>query len=562
MGTYLSKRKRNDNINFYAVTNSWNATKKTQDKQQVFIGSLVKGHCRFNERALEFADLFKGTEFERSYWLWREGLVAEKSQTKDPLVLKESLIDCEVKNAGVSILLDKLAAELKLTTLLSKVFGEALGSKILSLAYYCAAQGRQPLTRMSLWFEDHYLPFNAGFSQGMIEKTLAEIGSDEVLSFLIKWMHQHGSQEQLSYDITSISSYSQAIADVTRGYNRDRENLPQINLLMLVGQQSKLPLWFDQLPGAISDVTTLKDTLRQLKDINPIPKGMVLDRGFASAENIDSMLKNRIKFTMGLPLHRFEFARTMIEEARLQGTFNDPNSTLDLFEEDSLYQTQAITRLHKINGHRVYVHLYYTDFYRAQAHGILMSDLREIKHKLKNEIELKTTAEKSLAEKCFTVKRTPKRGLQVKPNLVAIEELKNTQVGYFAILSSQFKDPLEAMRVYKLRDGIEKRFDDLKNDEDMKRLRVHSQHNMQARLFIQFIAQILRCKILTTLQTPESKILTKAKTVTDVLWLMEPLRRVKIEGHRAFYKRPTKAQVEILTLFGVPMDTYEWPSMR
>ena len=48
-GTYLSKRKRNDHsINFYAVTNIWNPEKKRQDKKQVFIGTFLNGHCRFN----------------------------------------------------------------------------------------------------------------------------------------------------------------------------------------------------------------------------------------------------------------------------------------------------------------------------------------------------------------------------------------------------------------------------------------------------------------------------------------------------------------------------------
>ena len=61
-GTYLSKRKRNDHsLNFYAVTNIWNPEKKRQDKKQVFIGTFLNGHCRFNEKAIEYADLFKST---------------------------------------------------------------------------------------------------------------------------------------------------------------------------------------------------------------------------------------------------------------------------------------------------------------------------------------------------------------------------------------------------------------------------------------------------------------------------------------------------------------------
>lgn len=562
MSTYLSRRKRNDGINFYAVTNSWDFEKKTQKKLQIFIGSFIKGHCRFNDKAMEYADLFCGTEYERSYWLWRDMQAAEQSQDEDPLVLKAALRECESKNAGLSLLLDNVGDTLNLRDCLSRVFGDSLASRILSMAYYCAAEGRQALSRVSVWFDDHVLPFKGGFSQGMIEKTLVEITSDDILTFLTEWMKIHGQQEQLSYDITSVSSYAQNVAGVAHGYNRDRENLPQINLLMLVGQKSKLPLWFDQLPGAISDVTTLKDTMHQIKSIDVNPLGIVMDRGFASIGNIECLLNSHIKFTMGLALHRFEFAREMIDEARASHAFCEPGSTLDLFEEDSLYQTQAVTRLYKINGHRTYLHLYYTDFYHAQANAILMSDLREVERKLKHGESFKSASEEFLAKECYTVKTTPKRGLQVKANVEAIDRLRDNHAGYFAILSSQFKDPLEAMRVYKLRDGIEKRFDDLKNDEDCKRIRVHSEHNMRSRLFIQFIAQILRCKILTVMQSEQGRLLSKSKTVTDVLWNIEPLRRIKIEGHRPFYRRPTKAQVEILKCFGIPTDTSEWPSMR
>lgn len=184
-----------------------------------------------------------------------------------------------------------------------------------------------------------------------------------------------------------------------------------------------------------------------------------------------------------------------------------------------------------------------------------MQDLLRIEEMLKSGQELKSASDIELAKKCFTVKNTPKRGIQVKENLEAIEQLRNSDSGYFAIYSTEFKDAEQAMFAYKLRDGIEKRFDDLKNEEDMHRIRVHSTHNLQSRLFIQFIAQILRCYTLSKLQSGQAKQLSKIQSMTDLLWNVASLRRVHVEGHRPFYKRPTKTQREIFTLFGIPMDT-------
>lgn len=559
-GAYLSKRKRNDHsINFYAVTNIWNPEKKRQDKKQVFIGSLINGRCRFSEKATEYADLFRGSEYEHAYWLWRESLQAEQQQ--DTVVRQQALVDAEIKNAGLDLLLSHIAQSLKLDHLLNDVFGDSLAQRILSLAYYCAFDGRQPLSRMNIWFDDQYLPWKNGFSLGMIEKTLMEITASDILAFQQAWMKQVPRNDRLSLDITSVSSYCRNIADVARGYNRDRENLPQINLLMLVSQTTRLPLWFEQLPGAIADITTVKDTVKLLKQLDDTPRSIVFDRGFASQENIACLMDNHVKFTMGVPLWRFEDVRKEIAQAREQKLFNAPSSTLSLFDTNSIYQSQGVTLLKKLNGHRVYLHLYYTDFYHAQNNLVLMQDLSRIEQMLKSGEELKLPSDIALAQKCFIVKKTPVRGIRVTANLDAIEQLRNSDAGYFAIYSTEFKDAEQAMWAYKLRDGIEKRFDDLKNEEDMHRIRVHSTHNLQSRLFIQFIAQILRCSILRKLQSTEAKSLSKVQSVTDVLWNVASLRRVHVQGHRPFYKRPTKIQREIFTLFGIPMNTKAWPSM-
>lgn len=129
---------------------------------------------------------------------------------------------------------------------------------------------------------------------------------------------------------------------------------------------------------------------------------------------------------MGIPLWRFQDVKDEIVQARQEKLFNAPSSTLSLFEPDSVYQTQGITKLKKINGHRIYLHLYYTDFYHSQTNLLLMQDLLRIEEMLKSGQELKSASDIELAKKCFTVKNTPKRGIQVKENLEAIEQLRNS----------------------------------------------------------------------------------------------------------------------------------------
>ena len=63
----------------------------------------------------------------------------------------------------------------------------------------------------------------------------------------------------------------------------------------------------------------------------------------------------------------------------------------------------------------------------------------------------------------------------------------NRYAGFQALLTTRFKDPLEALQVYRDKDVVEKCFDDLKNVLDMKRLWMHSIETVDGRLFVQFI---------------------------------------------------------------------------
>lgn len=558
MGCYLSVRNRNAITYFYVVNNIWDKEQKKIIKQQTYLGRYRRNQMELNEKGLMHAELFKGSKFEREYWNWRESYGA--SCKREVITTIEKVQEAEDKNAGINLLLSKISVDIGLRDTLETIFGMELAAKIESLAYYCVSKGRYPLYQASLWTEEQLLPYQKKISEAEISAILKKISSSDILQFLGLWSKGVNPKELLNLDITSTSSYSQGIEDVVFGYNRDSENLPQINLLLVSSQRSGLPVWFEQLPGAIIDSTALQDTLKLMSQSKCPCKNYVMDRGFATHANIDYMLKNHIKFTMGIPLHLFPEYLQECQEAQQKHLFCDPQSTLSLFEEFNTLQTQAVTLTKKIAGHRVYCHLFYTDTYHSMANETLMSDLLIVKEKLQTK-QMLNKEEKFLAQQCFTVKETPVRGIQVIANLEKIAELRDNSSGFFVVLSSQFKDPNDALNSYKLRDHVEKGFDDLKNEEDAYRLRVHSAHAMRSRLFLQFIAQILRSYILRKLQNATKKP-HKIKCLNDCLTIISSLRRVKIEGHRAFYKRPTKAQLAIIDLFEIDRSGPEWNTVR
>ncbi len=148
----------------------------------------------------------------------------------------------------------------------------------------------------------------------------------------------------------------------------------------------------------------------------------------------------------------------------------------------------------------------------------------------------------------FIVKDTPKRGRSVTFNVSEIQKYRNRYVGFFCLLSSKIKDPAEALRVYRTKEVVENSFDDLKNQLDMKRLRVHDSGAMDTRLFLQFLAPIFICHIRNTCNGHDE---LKDFTVREIMETLEPLVRIKYSGrYGAFYTEIGPKQRKILAAFG------------
>jgi transposase len=106
----------------------------------------------------------------------------------------------------------------------------------------------------------------------------------------------------------------------------------------------------------------------------------------------------------------------------------------------------------------------------------------------------------------FVIKREKyARHRSVDFNMEAIIRHKNKYAGYVCFLTNDtsVSSAADALNEYSTRDYIEKDFDEMKNELDMKRIRVHTDDRMKARLFIQFIAEIYMREIRVRLHESE-----------------------------------------------------------
>ena len=418
--------------------------------------------------------------------------------------------------AGPHLLLEQITRKYCLDRLLKKCFSEKW-ELMLSLVYFIVHKGCA-LSRSEPWSTSCLHPFEKPITSQRVSDLLRDISEDERQHFLGLWLEQVLEEEYLCYDITSVSSYAKHNAYTHFGYNRDNESLEQINLAMLFGQKSCLPAYYRRIAGNISDVATLRTTVKSLDFLGTSDLHLVLDRGFYSAANIDELYRRRFKFTVALPT-----GRKWVEKYLDQHYDNivSPLSYLMVGEAEALY---AVTELHKWgeNNQRAYLHIYYN---AESAAGDFDRFTRKLIAYRKELLSGKTNEKhEEFYRRYLIVKETPKRGLQVSFNEEEIQKHRKRYSGFFCILSNKIKTAKEALNIYRTKDVVENSFDDLKNHLDMKRLRVHTAAAMDSRLFLQFLALIYINSIRSTIRGDDK---LKYLTAREVLEEMETLTKIK-----------------------------------
>ncbi|RZB32633.1 MAG: hypothetical protein AEth_00311 [Candidatus Argoarchaeum ethanivorans] len=101
--------------------------------------------------------------------------------------------------------------------------------------------------------------------------------------------------KQLVYDLSSVFSRSINISQAERGYNKDKIQVPQVNLALLCSADSGLPTMIRSLPGNVLDISTLYHSICEL---NLSGKILVLDRGFFSIDVVKFLAGKHISYVL------------------------------------------------------------------------------------------------------------------------------------------------------------------------------------------------------------------------------------------------------------------------
>ena len=178
-----------------------------------------------------------------------------KHMVKADITEDTELSMLDEKRIGMVRVLWKISEDIKLTEALKESFPKTWRA-ILAVAFYYVSSGRNAAYLFPSWAEDHESPL-LGKALTDPDISLLFSGMEEARrkDFLKTWRDVASSGKACFNDITSISSYSYENEMMEFGYNRDHEDLPQVNLGLIVDSGSKLPLYYHVHDGSIHDVS-------------------------------------------------------------------------------------------------------------------------------------------------------------------------------------------------------------------------------------------------------------------------------------------------------------------
>ncbi len=458
--------------------------------------------------------------------------------------LLEGLTISRTISEGELLVLRHIEQQLSLNQFLVQAFGATDAQAVLVLAYYTICT-HEPVSGAAPWLEQRGLE-QLSLDAPRVSELLPRITADAQKTFFSAWMKQKAAGGALCYDISSLSSYGRNNDLIEYGYNRDQEPLKQINLALLSGKSTGLPVWYTPLPGSLHDGKTLKALVREIQKLNVGTFTLVMDRGFYSRENLQFLADNRIKFMIPIP-NRTNWHKQIIQEYRGK-LFSHVDRYIP--SEDGSRYIQSLTVYHPFaDGTRAWLHIYYDSTIRSHAEQQFMAYYKMCFDEYVSG-DLNPAHHDFYAE-YFTRGYKTKNGQKVLPLKDPVEEFRGDIAGYWCIYTTSEKDAKKALAAYRERNDIEQLFDDLKNSLDCRRLRVHTKPAMYGRLFIQFIALIILTELKQQLRHNHAQ-LAKYGNYTSILHRVASFSRIRFKGkYKDLHSTPTKGQEVIFNALGV-----------
>jgi transposase len=442
------------------------------------------------------------------------GMMVPNSNYFDMYNIDLALPNIDVWDYGYSYLVLKLCSDIGLFQCLTDAFGEQRAMDIIVIASYIIREG-SAMDGIDDWQQRNYFPkYNRLLTSQSTSKIFSNLSAGQMNKFFTDWVKIAMGEDTVCYDVTSISSYAQQMPAVERGYNRDNENLAQFNLGMFCNESSKTPIYYNRYNGSLTDKTNLSYVLANAETVGIKRVKIVVDGGFMDKGCLSSLHDLCNSFIVGLPAHLKE------SQSILTSYGDNVNNYANELAVPHTFCTAIDSEIQGVSG-KVML------FFDALNHVMLCNELSEKINRLKAELTaLKRYPKNKLKryESYFIIKKHEQGcGFDFEVDISKVENIRKHK-GFFLIFTTDMEStPEDTLYHYRAKDAVEKLFDQIKCDMDGNRIRTHNEQTTDGKVFVTFIACIIRscllCKLnqyLTDNSSSLKKVLSQLSNITII----------------------------------------------
>ena len=461
-------------------------------------------------------------------------------------------------HVGAFLVIRKIISDYRLDEMIARIVGQDAGL-FLDLAAYSIITEDNAGQYYPDYAYNHALFTNDMriYSDSKVSDFLHNVTVDQRIQFLNEWNAQRDHREKIyiSYDSTNKRSQAGDIDLIELGHAKDGVETDIFNYAIAYDRSNREPLFYEAYPGSIVDVSQLQYTLKKAKGYGYEHIGFILDRGYFCKENICFMDENKYDFVIMVKGMK-SLVSDLILEAK--GSFeNDRRNSIRAFKVSG---TTVKRKLYASDKKERYFHIYYDDGRKAGDREKFENRIDRMGRKLK-ECMGEPIRPGGDYEKYFDLIYWHK-GMNDEKFMSGIERTDeiNREIqlcGYFVIVTSAKMTAEEALILYKSRDGSEKTFRADKSYLGAHCERVYSDESIDTKIFVGFVATIIRSRIYTLLKEESAKMDRKQNfmTVPAALKELEKIEMLKgADNEYALDYAITATQKSILKAFDMTSD--------
>lgn len=515
----------------YELGREYNKDKKYNVPKRVTIGKLAKGNEGMMIPNDKFLTYFPETELPDGKFN------ADRSSCL---------------RIGAHIIIQKILDEYKIDEYLSPYFGDKdLGLFLDLIAYTITCENNAgqyyPMYAYNhpLFTKDMHI-----YSDTRVSDFLCGMTGEESIGFLNDWnaMHDHREKIYISYDSTNKNSEAGDIEMVEFGEPKVDVGTPVFNYSIAYDTKNAKPLFYETYLGSIADISQLEFMLGKAKGYGYKNIGFILDRGYFSKGNIRKMDEYGYSFVIMIKGMAKLVNRLVLEN---KGEFEEERKYS--IRKHHVYGYTVKDKLYLDDEKERYFHIYHST---GKEHGE-KEQLEELLERLDRNLKKHygTDYQLSDTEKYYFDTFYDSEGILTLVREKADVIKRELQLcGYFCIVTSEKMTAAEALDLYYSRDASEKLFRGDKSYLGNKSERTHLNESTEAKIFVEFIALIVRNRIYTKLKEELERIDENPNYMTVPAALRELEKIEMIRGRDQIYRLDhavTKTQKTILNAFGM-----------